>query len=107
MTRVPIIQVYRQVYASRIEPILEAKKADKEVVRYSFDDWTLDCHRNELICTPGTVMSKWQTAIADEVVKPINKRKGSAFLFYRRIEEIDPTVLTIPFEMGLEREAPQ
>lgn len=86
MAKVFMAQVYRQIYDERLEDIRIAAQNGKEVVPYSFRDFTMDVRRNDLLTTRASIQDKWDNAVADGTILEYQGRYNNGWLLYENLQ---------------------
>jgi len=86
MAKVYMAQVYRQIYDERLEDIRIAAQNGKEVILYSFKDFSTDVRRNDLLTSVATIKDKWDNAVADRIICEWNGSYSNGWLVYEALQ---------------------
>ena len=86
MAKVFMAQVYRQIYDDRLEDIKLAAQNGKQVVPYSFKEFSMDVRKNDLISTSTVIREKWDNAVADGVIAEYNGHYNTAWILYDKLQ---------------------
>ena len=88
MTKITMAQVYDRIYEERLDELKIAASENREVIRYSFEDFSRDLRKNDLVTTTATIKQKWESAIADRVITTAGKKYTMGFLFGEELERV-------------------
>jgi len=81
LTKITMREVYRKLETELYDQLDEARQFKTEVIRLDFRDFSRILRSGDFVTTVTTLRSKWESAIADEVIQPLgNERYGRALL---------------------------
>ena len=87
MAKVYMAQVYRQILDERLQDFKIAAENGKEIIPYSFRDFSMDVRRGDLLTSPQVIRDKWDNAVADKIVGEWNGHYNNGYLFYERLQK--------------------
>ena len=86
MAKVYMAQVYRQIYDEHLDDFKIAAENGKEIIPYTFRDFSMDVRRNDLVTSPPVIRDKWDNAVADKIIGEWNGHYNNGYLFYERLQ---------------------